>query len=251
MKKLLKKFHKIFISLSIVLFGFAFIVFCYSLKYISPEKLYYLTEQKVREAEEGYMPSLWLFNGIDIDEKGNIYIGGNYGVEVFDTEGKLVGEFSTRHVNSNQLAFKIKDNNLILISSLDLCTGASMGKSTYELKCDLSPIYNEDIVECFEYKMENVTIHSQKFSKYKNENGFDKTKTIEKNGKTYEYISYGKVRITDGNSEKVIELECDYTPIPTRFFAIPALIFLIIAIVLSIAIKIKEKKESQVDSSQL
>lgn len=206
----------IILSLTTVLNVILNLDYCFDIK-----SIYYC-----KTVENSKMP-LWLFNGIDVDEKGNIYIGNNMGVSVYDETGHLIGNFYSSY-SKDFTAFKIDDNKISFISKYNFDKSSSNDKSkTYEAKFDLNELEktSEDVIISDE-----LLGHKKSFSDYKNDNGYSISNKIEKNGKKYTYDFYGKVVVSDNNDEKIINLENSIYPIPTRFPAIFALLFLIVSV---------------------
>ena len=210
----------IIFSLATVLNVILNLDYCFDIK-----SIYYC-----KTVENSKMP-LWLFNGIDVDEKGNIYIGNNMGVSVYDETGHLIGSFYSSY-SKDFTAFKIDDNKISFISKYNFDKSSSNDKSkTYEAKFDLNELEktSEDVIIS-----DKLLVHNKSFSNYKSDNKYSINNEIVKNGRKYKYEFYGKVVISDNNSKKIVNLEKDLTPIPTRFPAITALVFLAITIFLGV-----------------
>lgn len=224
--KALKVLISVFASLSVIFSVFFVVVYIDFFERDVKSK--YITSHF--SEKDNYQPSMWLFNGIDVDSKGNLYIACDNAVLVYNQNGKCIGSV---HVPSNveKTAFKIDKNQLIIISDTDI-EGFSSSNYTYEMKYDLDfdEKQAEDGIPEYNYK------HKQSFSGYKEKNRFEKKESVEYNGLTYSYDFYGKVSVSDGTT---INLNVSLWPIPFRFIVIPIIVCVAITLILIICIKKK------------
>ncbi len=222
--KALKVLISVFASLSVIFSVFFVVVYIDFFERDVKSK--YITSHF--SEKDSYQPSMWLFNGIDVDSKGNLYIACDNAVLVYNQNGKCIGSV---HVPSNveKTAFKIDNKQLIIISDTDI-EGFSSSNYTYEMKYDLDfdEKQAEDGIPEYNYK------HKQSFSDYKEKNRFEKKESVEYNGLTYSYDFYGKVSVSDGTT---INLDVSFWPIPFRFIVIPIIVCVAITLILIICIK--------------
>lgn len=167
--------------------------------------------------------TLWGFTGIDVDSKGNFYIGSYNRVSVFDKTGKKQADI-VHTIDDTDFAIKVKDDELIIISNENWDNTGEVSNTTFEFK------YSIDL-DKEEIAFTGRNTYNEEFKQYKEKHNFA-TNITQKNGATYKYVDYGKVKVTDENGTKIINLDKRWFPFPTRFALIPALFFMVLLIIL-------------------
>ncbi len=185
--------------------------------------------------------ALWDFTSIDVDNQENIYIGCHSRVVIFNKTGEKIGKINIT-VDDEDFALKIENEQLIIISNESFYNQGYSDTETYEFRYNLTKDFFETKEEHIYKDEENV--YQENFEKYKEQNNFP-SDVVSKNGKTYEYFGYGKVKVSDNNTERVINLEKRWFPLPTRFAFYPAIVCLLIAIGLKIVLKKKLARKAK------
>lgn len=232
------KIHVIIKLLTIIFISLSFVLLFLNIDDVFNVKRCYYNSI----VRENFKTSYWNFNGIDVDDDGNIYIGKNDGIIIVDSNGKVIGCFTLDRA-SEFYSFKVENNIIKIASNISLLIGENTKTNyTYEAFFDNTILDSLDTV-CND--KENTVCYKQNFWKFKKENDYNKKYKVEKNNLKYEYDIFGRIRIIDKTKEKIIYLDTSIFPLPIRFALIPALFFLCLLFVSKFIIKHKISKTTE------